>query len=173
MRQEWSPEDVVACWTLVDGDWELVANKSGPTRLGFVLMLKFFEIETRFPEFVEELPQPAVEYVAGLVKVSAAELAKYDLAGAKRHRRQIREALGFRPATLADENSSHWNQRRVARRSGCAPQPARFRSAGRRGRRRRHGRAVVPALCGPALQIGKGSTTPATDAFEGHVVSRA
>lgn len=105
MRQEWSPEDVVACWTLVDGDWELVANKSGPTRLGFCLMLKFFEIEARFPEFVEEFPQPAVEYVAGLVKVPAAELAKYDLAGAKRHRRQIREALGFRPATLADEEA--------------------------------------------------------------------
>ncbi|MFD5445735.1 DUF4158 domain-containing protein [Streptomyces tendae] len=95
----------MACWTLVDGDWELVANKSGPTRLGFCLMLKFFEIEARFPESVEEFPQPAVEYVAGLVKVPAAELAKYDLAGAKRHRRQIREALGFRPATLADEEA--------------------------------------------------------------------
>ncbi|MFE6732159.1 hypothetical protein [Streptomyces californicus] len=51
MRQEWSPEDVVACWTLVDGDWDLVANKTGPTRLGFCLMLKFFELEGRFPEF--------------------------------------------------------------------------------------------------------------------------
>ncbi|MBT2445369.1 Tn3 family transposase [Streptomyces sp. ISL-36] len=103
MRQEWSPEDVVACWTLVDGDWDLVANKSGTTRLGFCLMLKFFEIEGRFPEFIEEFPQPAIDYVAGLVKVPAAELAKYDLAGAKRHRKQIREALGFRPSTLADE----------------------------------------------------------------------
>ncbi|MFE5560211.1 Tn3 family transposase [Streptomyces sp. NPDC056544] len=103
MRQEWSPEDVVACWTLVDGDWDLVANKSGPTRLGFCLMLKFFEIEGRFPEFIEEFPQPAVDYVAGLVKVPPAELAKYDLAGAKRHRKQIREALGFRPSTVADE----------------------------------------------------------------------
>lgn len=65
--------------------------------------LKFFEIEARFPEFIEEFPQPAVEYVAGLVKVPAAELAKYDLAGAKRHRKQIREALGFRPSTVADE----------------------------------------------------------------------
>ncbi len=34
MRGEWSPEDVVACWTLVGPDWELVANKSGPTGLG-------------------------------------------------------------------------------------------------------------------------------------------
>ncbi|MET8509853.1 DUF4158 domain-containing protein [Streptomyces sp. NPDC004787] len=103
MRQEWSPEELLACWTLVDGDWDLVANKSGPTRLGFCLMLKFFEIEARFPEFLEEFPQSAVEYVAGLVKVPAVELAKYDLAGAKRHRKQIREALGFRPATLTDE----------------------------------------------------------------------
>lgn len=93
----------MACWTLVDGDWDLVANKCGPTRLGFCLMLKFFEIEGRFPEFIEEVPQPAVEYVAGLVKVPAADLAKYDLAGAKRHRKQIREALGFRPPTAADE----------------------------------------------------------------------
>jgi hypothetical protein len=28
MRQEWSPEDVVAWWTPADGDWPLVANKS-------------------------------------------------------------------------------------------------------------------------------------------------
>ncbi|WFB10572.1 hypothetical protein LRS74_28710 [Streptomyces sp. LX-29] len=32
-----------------------------------------------------------------------AEAAKYDLAGAKRHRQQSREALGSRPSTLADE----------------------------------------------------------------------
>ncbi len=103
VQQEWAPEELLASWTLVEGDWKLVANKTGVTRLGFCLMLKFFEIEARFPEFIEEFPQPAVEYVAGLVKVPAAELAKYDLAGAKRHRKQIREALGFRPATLEDE----------------------------------------------------------------------
>ncbi|WP_326647352.1 MULTISPECIES: hypothetical protein [unclassified Streptomyces] len=26
MRQKWAPEDVVACWTVVDGDWDLVAS---------------------------------------------------------------------------------------------------------------------------------------------------
>jgi hypothetical protein len=82
-----------------------VANKSGPTRLGFALTLKFFEQEGRFPEFVEEIPQAAVEYVADLVKVPAAEFAKYAFTGrtAEYHRKQIREALGFRPSTRADE----------------------------------------------------------------------
>jgi hypothetical protein len=37
VRQEWSPEELLANWTLVDGDWDLMANKSGATRLGFSL----------------------------------------------------------------------------------------------------------------------------------------
>ena len=35
MRREWEPEDLVACWTLVEHDErELVAYKRGATRLG-------------------------------------------------------------------------------------------------------------------------------------------
>ncbi|MEE1752928.1 DUF4158 domain-containing protein [Streptomyces sp. SP18CS02] len=107
MRQEWSPEELLANWTLVDGDWGLVANKSGTTRLGFSLLLKFFELEGRFPDVLEEVPPAAVEYVAELVKVQATDFAKYTLVGrtAEYHRKQIREALGLRPPTLADEES--------------------------------------------------------------------
>lgn len=81
-------------------DWDLVANKSGPTRLGFVLMLKFFDLEGRFSQFGEEFPRAAVDYMADLVKLPADDLAKYDLSSrsAKGHRTQIRDALGFRPA---------------------------------------------------------------------------
>jgi len=55
---EWEPEELIACWTLVEADQELVANKSGATRLGFALLLKFFELEARFPRDVSELPPP-------------------------------------------------------------------------------------------------------------------
>jgi hypothetical protein len=74
-------------------------------KISFVLMLKFFELEGRFPQFVEEFPQAAVDHVAGVVKVPAEDLAKYDLSSrsAKGHRTQIRETLGYRPATRADE----------------------------------------------------------------------
>lgn len=61
MRREWEPEDLVACWTLAEQDErELVAYKRGATRLGFALMLKFFEIEARFPRHVGEYPPAAV-----------------------------------------------------------------------------------------------------------------
>jgi hypothetical protein len=49
MRQEREPEELMASWTLLDADWALVANKAGATRLGFALLLKFFELEARFP----------------------------------------------------------------------------------------------------------------------------
>ena len=49
MRPEWEPDELIACWTLVEADRDLVANKSGATRLGFALLLKFFELEARFP----------------------------------------------------------------------------------------------------------------------------
>jgi hypothetical protein len=94
VRREWEPEDLIACWTLVDGDAGLVGNKSGPTRLGFVLMLRFFELEGRFPRHAGELPEAAVKYMAQQVKVDAANLASYDWSGRtiKYHRAQIREA---------------------------------------------------------------------------------
>ncbi len=105
MRQEWSPEDLVGSWTLVEEDWRLVGNKTGPTRLGFALLLKFFELEARFPRYAEELPSAAVGYVAGQVKVAAGAFAKYAFSGRtiEYHRAQIRRAFGFREWTVADE----------------------------------------------------------------------
>ena len=49
MRREWSPEELIESWTLLGTDWTLVGNKSGATRLGFALLLKFFEIEAPVP----------------------------------------------------------------------------------------------------------------------------
>ena len=86
---------------MLDGDWALVGNKTGATRLGFSLILKFFEQEARFPRHVGELPKAAVDYVAGQVKVDPALLVNYDWSGRsiERYRAQIREVLGFREST--------------------------------------------------------------------------
>ena len=107
MQREWEPEDLVAAWTLLDDDWVLVANKTGHSRLGFALLLKFFEAEARFPRHAGELPSAAVDYVAAQVKVGADQLAKYAWSGRtiEYHRSQVRSALRFREATRADEEA--------------------------------------------------------------------
>jgi hypothetical protein len=105
MRQEWEPEDLIEVWTLLEDDMKRVRNKSGATRLGFALMLKFFEVEARFPESAKEMPTAAVEYVAQQVSVPAEVWAAYDWQSKaiQRHRGEIREAFGFRANIEEDQ----------------------------------------------------------------------
>ena len=44
MQAEWEPDELIDTWTLTGGDWNLIANKAGVTRLGFAVMLKFYEV---------------------------------------------------------------------------------------------------------------------------------
>jgi TnpA family transposase len=106
VRADWEPDELIGAWTLVKGDWKLIANKTGVTRLGFAVMLKFYEIEGRFPAYPEEVPRAAVDYIASLVKVDPALFAKYSWRGrtTEYHRAQIRKAYGTRPPTEADED---------------------------------------------------------------------
>lgn len=111
MRMEWSPEELVESWRLVEEDWRLIGNKSGPTRLGFAALLKFFELEAAFPTSSADLPPAAVEYLGEQVHVDAAELVKYAWTGRtiEYHRAQVREAFGFREFSRADEETlSAW-----------------------------------------------------------------
>ncbi len=39
MRREWELEDLIECWTLDEAEFELLANKTGATRLGFALLI--------------------------------------------------------------------------------------------------------------------------------------
>jgi len=104
MRADWSPEDLISCWTLDEADWRLLANKTGATRLGFAVLLKFLELEGRFPADAGEVPMAALDYLAGQVKVDRSELDGYWSGRAvKYHRAQIRAERGFREATLDDE----------------------------------------------------------------------
>jgi hypothetical protein len=105
MRREWEPEGLIAAWTLIEPDWELIGSKPGATRLGFAALLKFFEIEGRFPEYGAEVPEQAVTYLAEQVKVDPALFGKYQWVGrtSERHRAQVRASLGFRECTEADQ----------------------------------------------------------------------
>jgi hypothetical protein len=107
VRGEWSPEELVESWTLLGDDRKRVGNKSGATRLGFAVLLKFFELEARFPRHPGEVPDSAVAYIAEQVDVAAARFSAYweAVRAVTRHRAEIRGVFGFREATRADEET--------------------------------------------------------------------
>jgi len=72
--------------------WKLLRNKSGATRLGFAVLLKYVGWRGRFPTGSHELPDDAVAHLARQVRVPTGELASYDFASrtAQRHRTEIR-----------------------------------------------------------------------------------
>ena len=81
MQAEWEPDELIGAWTLAKGDWDLIANKAGVTRLGFAVMLKFYEIEGRFPAYREEVPQAAVDYLGVAGEGRARAVRQVFLAG--------------------------------------------------------------------------------------------
>ncbi|MFI5888796.1 Tn3 family transposase [Actinoplanes sp. NPDC051513] len=104
-------DELVEHFTLVDEDLKLLRNKSGPTRLGFALLMKFLIWRGRFPQGRAEFPDNAVDHVARQVGVSAAEVGLYDWDGRqiKRHRVVLRRVLGFRECSVADaEKLTFW-----------------------------------------------------------------
>ena len=104
-------EELVEHFTLYPDEIRLLRNKSGATRLGFGLSLKFLLWKARFPRGRGELPDNVIEFVAGQVGVPAADLGFYDWDGrqVKRHRAEIRRVTGFRECSVADaENLTAW-----------------------------------------------------------------
>jgi hypothetical protein len=68
MRMEWSDDGLMALWTLVGEDWSLVGTR--PARLGGgAVLLKFFEIEARFPRRLtcSRLDQECVDRLEALL----------------------------------------------------------------------------------------------------------
>ncbi len=111
MKRNWTIDELVDSWTLLPNELELVGNKTGPTRLGFALLLKFFQLEARFPAAKNEIPRSVVDYVAKQVNVEPDDHLRYDWRGRQinHHRVQIREFFGFREALRADvEALSAW-----------------------------------------------------------------
>jgi len=103
MKEPRNREELDKGWTLGPDELALLSGKRGATRLGFAVILRSFVRHGRFPA-PEEIDWHAVEYVAPQVDVPAEEYGNYDHHGrtAEYHRAQIREALGFRPATTGD-----------------------------------------------------------------------
>ena len=107
MRREWDDlDDLIASWPLADADRELLARLHPDSRLSFALMLKFFEIDGRFPRQAAEVPPDAAGFVARKLGMDPAGPLGFVVTGhgVDRYRAQIRDVLGFRVFTRGDED---------------------------------------------------------------------
>ncbi len=104
MKRQWETEELVEHWTLDVEDRTLLGNKTGATRLGFAVLLKFFRREGRFPQHKNEVPGIVITYLSTQVGVDASASMQYAWQGRtiEYNRAQIREALGFRETSVAD-----------------------------------------------------------------------
>ena len=114
---------------MLDDERVLVDAKYGGTRLGFALLLKYYTRHGRFPNGRAELPDAAIEFVAGQLRLTAVDVGVYEWSGRsiERHRGQIREHLGYRECSVADaEQLTAWLAEHVAERER---RPERVRDA--------------------------------------------
>jgi hypothetical protein len=102
MKRHWETDELVEHRTLLPRETELLTNKTGATRLGFAVLLKFFQLEAYFPQQASAVPTVAVEFIAKQVKVAPEQFERYQWRGRtiEYHRAQIRKLHGFRETTV-------------------------------------------------------------------------
>jgi len=111
MKGNWTTDELIEFFTITPKDFELIANKPGPTRLGFSVLLKYFKQEARFPLNKSEIPQEIVKYIAKQLKTDPLIFRKYELQGRTYiyHRAQIRGYFNFSETSVEDANElSEW-----------------------------------------------------------------
>jgi TnpA family transposase len=104
MKQHWDEYELAEGWTLTGEDWCLLDSCAKRSQLGFAVFLKFFQAEGRFPALHKEVPAVVLGHLADQLGVPPVQWLQYPIEGrnSERHRGQIRAALGFRRATVAD-----------------------------------------------------------------------
>ena len=104
MKRNWELDELIEHFTILPNEMRLYENKTGETRIGFVVMLKFFQNEARFPTHKYEVPKAVISYIAKQIHSEPGLYAQYNWTGRmiKYHRTEIREFYGFREDTIKD-----------------------------------------------------------------------
>ena len=97
MKRTWENHELAEHWTIEQADHQLIRQKRGVNRLGFALLLKFFQLKGRFPEKKNEIPRVVRAFVAEQLSAAESDYEQYDWEGRgiKRHRAEIRKLHGF------------------------------------------------------------------------------
>lgn len=104
MKRHWNEDELKTDWLILPNEKTLIKGKQGATRLGFAVLLKYFQYEGRFPSSPVDIPSAVIPYLANQVGVAPELWFEYPWKGRATgyHRASIRSFCGFREATLKD-----------------------------------------------------------------------
>ena len=97
MKRKWKNHELAKHWTIEQDEHQLIRQKRGINRLGFALLLKFFQLKGRFPEKQYEIPRVVRAFVAEQLGLDESLYEQYDWGSRafKYHRVEIRNLHGF------------------------------------------------------------------------------
>ncbi len=108
MKHEWSDEELSKNWAISEAEANLLENKTEIGRLGFAVLLKFFNLTARLPRQAAEVPLLAVWFIAKQLKSSPSLWHEYEW-GRRNfiyHRQEIRSFFGFRKTKVSDVSAA-------------------------------------------------------------------
>jgi TnpA family transposase len=103
-KVHWDNEELIENWTLLPTELELVSSKVGANRIGFAVLLKYFQAFARFPNSPAEISEDIVSYIAQQLQIPSNIYSEYNWQGRSisSHRASIRKLFEFRTATIID-----------------------------------------------------------------------
>lgn len=106
MKWQWSEDELHTHWFLSLAERDLFSRKTKHGRLGFAILLKFFQSQGHFPEHRHAVPDAVVCYLANQIDVAVESLDRYDWAGrtGKRDRTEVLAFLGIRRHDQKDKD---------------------------------------------------------------------
>src|SRR5713101_1412529 len=108
MKRQWTNEELIADFTISAKELDLIGDsKTDHNLLGAACLLKYFQVEGRFPAQKQDIPPLVIVHLAQQLGVVPEKIIPYDWEGRtiKAHRAAIRTFLDVHEATLADEEA--------------------------------------------------------------------
>ena len=78
MKHNWHPEELSEHWTVSVEEKRLARRKRLPLQLGYVVLLKFFQYQGRFPKSARKMPRLIIKHIADQLEIDPANWNIYD-----------------------------------------------------------------------------------------------
>ena len=82
MKKNWNEDELLTDFILMPYELHLsTVNKTEANRLGFALLLKYFQQEARFPSKKQDVPKVIIKYIAKQLDISPDQFEEYSWDG--------------------------------------------------------------------------------------------